>query len=435
MNIQTPAVPLDSGCLWKLLMIEAMFYRIFLLFLCAPLFLQGQSSLVISGTVVNHKAEPLAFANIGIINSALGTISNSSGEFEFIVPTELSNDTVVISYVGYKSFKTLASGVKNMTITMEEAPVVLQEVVVESDHAKLLVQKASRSIKIVYPGTPVLMDAFHRSWEKIEFADGSDCPGTLIEAAIKIYDPGYSSKDREEVFLQEIRKSILQDGWVYGKGSIVKDLLDRNLVKYPNASSFVFIKSVFTFSPELVFAFEGTTTMDDEQLDVIRVTVPNDRNVAVHYRLFISEKDYAILRYELHAHKNEIEFSTGPWHTGSLEVLYIFKRYQGKPFLHYVNKQYTIKLLDLAAQKVVRTETYFRELLVNNIVTSEVHEKRKQLTGSKSKDISLALQGKGYNEQFWKNYNVVKENPLDKTLVQYFEQNQKKEPCGKSGMP
>jgi hypothetical protein len=411
-----------------------MFYRILFVFLCTPLILQGQSSLFISGTVVNHKGEPLAFANIGIKNSALGTISNSSGEFEFIVPAELSNDTLVISYVGYKSFKTLASGVKNITIRMEEAPVVLHEVVIESDQAKIVVRKALQNIKIVYPTEPVLMDAFHRSWEKIEFADGSDCPGTLIEAAIKIYDPGYPSKNREEVFLKEIRKSILQDGWDYG-GSSVKDLLNHNLVKYPTANSFVFIKSFFSFTPEMVFEFEGTTSIDDEQLDVIRVDVPNDRNVPLYYRLFISENDHAILRYEIHAFKKEIQFTIGPWHTESLKVLYIFKRYQGKPFLHYINKQYTIKLLDVPAKKVVRTETYFRELLVNNIITSEVSEKRRQLSGTKSKDVSLALQAKGYNEQFWRNYNVVKENPLDKTLVQYFEQNQKKEPCGKSGRP
>jgi hypothetical protein len=60
--------------------------------------------------------------------------------------------------------------------------------------------------------------------------------------------------------------------------------------------------------------------------------------------------------------------------------------------------------------------------LVNNVITTNVDEKRKSLISKKSKDVSLALQAKGYNAAFWENYNVIKENPLDKEIIQYFDQ-------------
>jgi len=52
---------------------------------------------------------PLENTSIYIENSTIGTISNTDGRFVLSVPLELENDTLVISSIGYKSFRILVS--------------------------------------------------------------------------------------------------------------------------------------------------------------------------------------------------------------------------------------------------------------------------------------------------------------------------------------
>ena len=126
----------------------------------------------------------------------------------------------------------------------------------------------------------------------------------------------------------------------------------------------------------------------------------------------------------MYGSKDEIDYSKGPWHTETLFETYIFKRYRQKPFLNYCKIQYTIKKLDQKKKKVLRVEDYYRELHVNNVVTTGVEEKRKSLSSKKAKDVSLALHSKVYNETFWKNYNMILENPINIEIVKYFHQNE-----------
>ena len=49
--------------------------------------------------------EPLENASIYIENSTIGSVSNTDGKFVLSVPQELENDTLVISSIGFKSFR------------------------------------------------------------------------------------------------------------------------------------------------------------------------------------------------------------------------------------------------------------------------------------------------------------------------------------------
>ena len=176
------------------------------------------------------------------------------------------------------------------------------------------------------------------------------------------------------------------------------------------------------FPNNLIYKWEGTTEINDESLSIVKIEIPNAKKFPAFYRIYISEEDHAILRFDLCGLKKEIDYTLGPWHTESINETYIFKRYENKPYLSYAKIQYTIKNLDPIKKKVLRTEDYYRELLVNNVIITNVEERRKSLSGQKSKEVSLGLQAKKYNEAFWKNYNVIRDNPLDKEIIQYFEQ-------------
>ena len=175
----------------------------------------------------------------------------------------------------------------------------------------------------------------------------------------------------------------------------------------------------------MIYEWEGTTQINDENLSIVKIEVPNTRKFPAFYKVYISELDHAILRFDLAGTKKEIDYTLGRWHTEYFNETYVFKRYQQKPYLNYVKRQYTIKHLDPGKKKVLRTEDYYTELLINNVILTDVEARQKSLTSQKSKDVSLALQSKEYNDVFWKSYNVVLENPLDKEIILFFEQKQK----------
>ncbi len=371
--------------------------------------------------------EPLPYANIGISNSSRGTVSSESGEFEFHIPENLKDDSLKVSYLGYKSFKKRISDLKETQIIyLEESPTLLSEITVSDDGARKLVEEALKSIPKIYPTTPYLMEGFHRSWEKVDYTDSISYPGTLIEAAVTIYDPGYaqkrvSSKTKEAIYLDQVRRSEIREGWDYGRTNMLRTQLDRNSVRYNREPSFIFLKNFLDFPNSLVYEWEGSTRIDNETVSIVKIEVPNTRKIPATYRVYISDADHAILRFDLSGSKKEIDYSVGEWQTESLQSTYIFKRYQMKVYLSYTKIRYTLKKLDIKNKKILQTEDYFRELLINNLITDDVDALRKSLAQKKSKEFSFALQAKGYHEDFWKNYNVLQENPLDKEIVEYFD--------------
>jgi CarboxypepD_reg-like domain len=388
----------------------------------------GQDYISLRGKVLDRKSgEPLPYANIGVGGASQGTVSDESGEFEFFIPQELTDDSLTVSFLGYKTFKRRNSEFKDFeTIYLDESPTLLEEITVSGDGARKLVEEALTAIPQVYPTTPYIMEGFHRSWEKVDYPDSISYPGTLIEAAVTIYDPGYdqrkaTNKSREEIYLNEIRRSAIREGWDYSSSNVLRIMLNRNAVRHNREPTFISLKNFLDFPNELIYEWEGSTQIDGESISIVRIEIPNKRKFPASYKVFISDADHAILRFDLLGSRKEIDYSIGEWHTDDVQSTYIFKRFNQKSYLSYARTRYTIKKLNVKEKKVVRTENYFTELLINNVQLEEIETSRRALSGKKAKEVSMALQTKGYNEDFWRNYNVLKENPIDREIREYFE--------------
>ena len=72
---------------------------VFLLVMLAPVILMGQSR--ITGTVKDERKEPIAGANIILLNTYDGASSDVNGFFEFS-STETGNQVLVVRFIGYK---------------------------------------------------------------------------------------------------------------------------------------------------------------------------------------------------------------------------------------------------------------------------------------------------------------------------------------------
>jgi hypothetical protein len=107
--------------------------RVFYIFLftCIPLVTFAQTETIVSGKVLNAaNSVPMESVNIVNLNKVVGTITNADGEFKISAQT---NDTLHLSYLGYKSIKVKVSndwikfGVSTL-IEMTELALALEEV-------------------------------------------------------------------------------------------------------------------------------------------------------------------------------------------------------------------------------------------------------------------------------------------------------------------
>jgi len=392
----------------------------------------GQGHLNLKGKVLDSDSgKPLPYASVSIRPSSYGTVTAATGEFELFIPVSEKADSIVVSYIGYKSFKkSLTNWDGDIVVRLDEFSTMLNEVIVSDDAAKQLVVKALNAIPSVYPMTPYLMEGFHRSWEKVDFQDSISYPGTLIEAAVTVYDPGYAvtkagTRKKEEIYINEVKRSALRDGWNYD-GNALRELLNKNPVRNNREDAFIGLKNFLDFPNSLMYEWDGVSSINGESLTVIKVMIPNKRNLPAYYNVYISDKDFAILRIDLRGESKEIDFSSGEWHIEKIDKSIIFKRYLDKVYLNYIRFTYTVKKLDVLKKKILQTEDYSRELLISNVILEDVDMKREQLKSKKSNKGSIANQPGKFNKNFWDSYTTILESPLDKKVIEYFNQEQKK---------
>lgn len=98
----------------------------------------GQKTIV--GKVLNKTThEPIPYANIGILNSNVGTLSNKDGSFSILIPERLSHDTLIFSSLGFYKQKLAVYGYKpsqDLSIYLDELAIMLKPVVILAKRSK-----------------------------------------------------------------------------------------------------------------------------------------------------------------------------------------------------------------------------------------------------------------------------------------------------------
>ncbi|MBN8576975.1 MAG: carboxypeptidase-like regulatory domain-containing protein [Cytophagales bacterium] len=370
--------------------------------------------ITLSGRVIDKETkEPLPFATLGIKAKALGTITNLQGEFDFHMPGELRNDLFVITMLGYKAYEapvwTLLD-IKNLVIELEKSTYLLDEVTIADTlrGGDVMVIALSR-IEQNYPMQPYLLEGFYRDLKKVG--------GTyiaLLEAAVKIYDEDYKEprnkfKLRERVALQEVRRSI---GYAsrfttyFDQDNLLEDLLLHNSVRYRHFP----LEEVFYSSLKR----EADTYYNDQPVFVVSYSGE------YHLRAYVEKKNFAIIRLEFENDQQEAltkKRGLESRFVGLTRVLE-FKPFQGRYYLNYLKVDSKINWYEIRTGEVKFETELNQYLLVNDIVPNTI---RRVATTEKMRNYGLQYQDKPYNKEFWDNYNVIKESPLDKKILQDLE--------------
>lgn len=388
--------------------------RVFFILSCIliPFFAQGQKITLSARVQDNVNNEPLPFASVGIKGKTLGTVTNLQGEFDFHFPAEYRNEILVISMLGYENFESPIWSIlenKLTIIPMAKSSTILNEVEVrDSLSGGEILQLALGKIEQNFPMEPFILDGFYR--------DVKSVGGTyisLLEAAVKIYDENYAeprnkSKLRERVKLLEVRKSIGYDSKFtayFGQKNLLEDLLLHNNLRYRQIDM---VKELFENTKR-----EKDSYYNDHEIFV--VTNTSD----FFLKVYIDKSDYSIthLQFEISGENNEKKKNLISKYV-TYQKFIDFKRYEGKMYLNYIKVVSKEKWYDETT-----AEPKFETSLEQHLLINDVHPKTTERIESteKMRNYGLQYQNYPYNQVFWDNYNVIKETPLDREILDDLE--------------
>lgn len=174
----------------KIFNYSALFF-IFFIYQAFPTNAQ-EASLTISGKISNSETnEPIPFASISIGKSGTGTSSNAEGKFTIKIPAGFKQDTLRVTYVGYRAFQQAIPSIKNqaLLIKLQPATVELAEIIVSGKRktAVDILREAAAAIPINYDTTAVQLTAFYREDVKLE-----DYPIAYSESVLDIRKSPYN---------------------------------------------------------------------------------------------------------------------------------------------------------------------------------------------------------------------------------------------------
>lgn len=368
----------------------------------------------ISGTAVDKDTrEPLPFASVGIKGKSLGTIANLEGAFDFYVPQEYRNEMLVISMLGYDNYESpvwsLAEG--SINFEMSKSTTILDEVIVTELYTGGDILRISLSnIEKNYPMNPFLMDGFYRDIKKVASTNVA-----LLEAAVKIYDKDYAEprnklRLRERVKLIEVRKSIGYDNKFasfFDQGNFLEDLLLHNDIRYRQIH----------FSDEIS---ARTSRLSDSYYNGEEIyVIEYDRDYFL--KMFISKSNFSIIHmeYEIGPSVNIEERKKNLISRFSnLKKSVDFRQVEGKMYPSFINMSTKVKWYDAHTNEFKFETELLQQLMINEVFTNT---NKRISANDRMRNYSLQYQDLPYNKTFWDNYNVIKDTPLDKKILEDLE--------------
>jgi hypothetical protein len=385
----------------------------FALIFCSSLALAQK--ITISGSLIDKETrEPLAFATVSIKDRSVATISNQAGAFDFHLSSAYRNEILVVSMLGYNNFEApVWSVTEDMPVVIEliKSTTVLDEVVIlEQYTGEDIIRIALSRVEQNYPMEPFLLNGFYRDIRKVA--------GTyigLLEAALKIYDQDYAAprnrgRLRERVKLVEVRKSLGYDSrfsYYFDQSNFLEDLLLQNDIRYRLISDDEEYLKKANRLPDSYY--------NDREIYVVDLT-------SDHYlQLSVDKQTFGIvqIKYEQKALPEIVERKRNlASRKAGLTRTIDFRMIDGKFFPGYMQLESKVNWYDINTNEFKFETVLLQQLLINDVQPKTTE---RISAGEKMRNYSLQFQDRPYNKTFWENYNVIKESPLDRKVLEDLE--------------
>ncbi len=243
-------------------------FYLFLLTLIFPIQLSAQS--VLRGQVLDQESgQPLAFAQLRLVQEGGGIITNEEGRFALKLPTGAESDTMLISYVGYQTaalpLETLEDD-DEIRIPLFSAGVTLDSVLIRPVGAEELLRQALAAVDDNYRFEPLNGEAFFRELirENGKYVE-------ISEAVLSVYktpsglepSPGSQAeliKGRHRTTPQKLQNLTVSSGAGHPQSLMAMQVNSR-----PKSYHFLEEKNFRLYDYEI----EGTTLYQDREVWVI----------------------------------------------------------------------------------------------------------------------------------------------------------------------
>lgn len=385
----------------------------FLLLVCNCTF--SQSVKTIDAQVLDSETgKPLEYASVHLKNGTLGTLTNSSGQFEFHIPTSSTDDTLQVSYIGYENFSGSVidlSSTSSFIIRLAPKSMLLKEVIIAENDltGKEIVQKAIKEIRNNYSKEPIRMECFFR---EIEWENGKCVQVT--EAAVQLYDKDYN-KDRnlfrEEINTLSVRRSISyrqMEGY-NDLGAAIVDLIENNDVRYQKGI-------VRTKGNE--YSLDSVTYYNNRPVYIISA-----RNRLDKATLVIDLDSFAFLKVTLERRKwdaNRAPYYFNWDYTDSLKLGRVMFKYSleftetnGVMYPSYMMEEEIAHVYAPTSGNVSIVKKERLEMIINKIISGQSAGDFKKEKITRKYRVPVGE----YDEEFWNSYTLLKLNTIDKQAI------------------
>lgn len=392
---------------------------IFLIVFCVPSALMAQESdtemVTIQGVIRDKESRQVIYnANIAVVGSNIGTVSNADGVFVLKVPKGELDDGLLVSHVGYLNSRITMESItqqeEQLKIWLRPSTEWLYEVNVYGGDPRDLVKQAIEKIEANYADRDNMYRAFYR--ETVQ--KGRRYIG-VAEAVMDVYKTEYRFRDifRDRSQLLRGRRLVSQR---------TKDTLSVKLAGGPvtpvyldvvkNADELLSINQLDNY----LFLMDKPTSLDNRMQYVVAFYPQKSLNYALYIgKLYIDQATLSFTRVEF-----EMDLSNRAKATNTilqkkplslrfrpLEVSYVvtYRQQNGKTYLNYIRNNIRFKC-DWKKRLFSSTYTTTSEVVM-------VDRDEAPVNGIKSRNSFKRTQvfddivDEYWDPDYWKDYNII----------------------------
>lgn len=383
------------------------------------------------GSVYNKENnQPIPYANISVFNMPVGTCTNSYGDFMLNLPDSLAKERLDVSSIGYKSRSfSIDSLIGNDTLLFLLEPIEYQieDVVVvpgEND-VHSIIKNAISKINNNYTRRKYFLEAFFR--HRVFNCKNNNQTVRLTEAAISIHQNHYSD-DRKKVRINEIRNSnnyaelstsagrkLFYNALGGNQNPIYRSLIVERLAQKSflrklskNKHYSVTLKDVSFFDDALVYIIEFKQESWEFLFKKYYTT-----HTFTKFRYYVNANDFAILKAE----DITINYNpkSKPFVKNDSVATYQFIQYRKLEDKYYPSYIYFHGGIPDMVTKNDESNFYSHEadIMVNEIATRRRDYNRIKNRNAMGEKKTLWDMEYEYNPEFWENYNLLFNHPLN----------------------
>lgn len=368
----------------------------------------------VTGIVRNKDdRKKLENVNVSVPGTNIGTVTNSDGLFSLKIKDAEIVRGLEVSHIGYLNTQISLKENKDLsalTVWMMPAPNLLSEIVIFGNNARGIVEEAIRKIPVNYSPNENMLTTFYR-----ETVQKRRRYISVSEAVIDVYKTAYNDRVpvKDKVQLQKGRRLLSQK---------TSDTLAVKVVGGPSLAIYLDVvknQDALLNMGDLdyyEFHIEEPVNFDNRMQYVISFRPKVNLMYALFYgKLYIDFEKLAFTRAEFSLDmKNKTKAVEAILHKKPLglqfkpqEVSYLvtYKEQNGKTYLNYIWNTIRFKC-DWKKRLFSSGYTVYSEMVVTDRQEDNFTAISNK-TAFKEKQVFYDLVDEYWNEDFWKEYNII----------------------------